>query len=239
MRIKLFVPVVIAALITTGCDGNSTGVGPSANVRFFNATTGMAASGGFTANGEFAKGTALAFGQSACSRIDAGSTSFGFGAANSGGTALSGSALATLTNQNVIDGGNFTVVSTGSAASPTLYMLDNNFSGTLGANLTAVRFVNLAPGTAATPNTFVVYLGAIESGVSPYAINIAAGAPTSFATVAGGSNQFSVLRIPGHDLVVNGNAGALNLQAGTVNTLAIVPNSAGDGFQLINLPRCS
>ncbi|HEX6574641.1 MAG TPA: DUF4397 domain-containing protein [Gemmatimonadaceae bacterium] len=236
MKKGLLMHVVLASLVLTGCDSDPTGSGPSANVRFFNAATGMSGNGGFTANGDFASGSALAFGQSACTTVDAGSTVFGFGAAGSGG--LSGNALATLTNQTLIDGGNITVAAAGAAPTPTLFLLDNNFSGILGANQAAVRFVNLAPGTEANPVSFVVYVGAIETGISPYAINIAVGAPTEFTTVTSGSNPFAVLKIPGHDLVVTGSAGTFNLQPGTINTLAIVPNGA-DGFQLINLPRCT
>jgi hypothetical protein len=44
--------------------------------------------------------------------------------------------------------------------------------------------------------------------------------------------------LDGHDIVIAGAAATLNLQTGTVNTIAIVPNSSG-GLQRINLPRCS
>jgi hypothetical protein len=50
-------------------------------------------------------------------------------------------------------------------------------------------------------------------------------------------NAFTILN--GHDIVIAGSAATLNLQGGTVNTLAIVPNTASGGFQLINIPRCS
>jgi hypothetical protein len=42
----------------------------------------------------------------------------------------------------------------------------------------------------------------------------------------------------GSNTVVSGSAGTLNLQAGTVNTIAIVPGTAAGTFQLINIPRC-
>jgi hypothetical protein len=170
-----------------------------------------------------------------CSRVDAGSTSFGFGAANTGGTGLSGNALATLNDQSIADGGNFTVAATGPAPSPTLFLLDNDFSGSVGTNQAAVRFVNLAPGTGTTPNTFVVFPGTLGAGGTLTANNIAVGSPTTF-TLASGSNAFTILN--GHDIVISGSAATLNLQGGTVNTIAIVPNTSG-GFQLINLPRCS
>ena len=78
MKKILFVPVIASVLFASACGGD----GPTANdttarVRFFNATTGMTGSGGFTTNGQFATGSALAFGQStqACATVNAGSTS--------------------------------------------------------------------------------------------------------------------------------------------------------------------
>ena len=237
MKKALVLPVLVAVLSAAACGGDSdpTSPGPTARVRFFNATTGMTGSGGFTTNGQFATGSALAFGQSTqtCATVSAGSTSFGFGATNTGGTGLSGNALATLNSQSITPGGNYTVVATGSAPSPTLFLLDNTISGSLGTNQAAVRFVNLAPGTA---NPFTVFNGVLGAGGTMIATDIAVGSPTTFNTMASGSNAFTILN--GHDIVVSGNAATLNLQGGSVNTLAIVPNTSG-GFQLINLPRCA
>jgi hypothetical protein len=233
MKKFLMMPVLAAALFAAACggDGDPTGVSATARVRFFNATTGMTGSGGFTANGQFASGSALAYGQSACSQVNGGSTLFGFGSAS--GTGLSGNALATLNNQNIAVGGNYTVVAMGAAASPTLLLLDNNFSGTLAANQAAVRFVNLAPGTV---NLFTVFSGVLGAGGTLLSSNIEVGAPTAFSTVSSGSSQFTILN--GHDTAISGAAASLNLQAGSVNTVAIVPTTSG-GFQLINLTRCS
>ncbi|CAA9339365.1 MAG: hypothetical protein AVDCRST_MAG68-2869 [uncultured Gemmatimonadetes bacterium] len=198
----------------------------------------MTGSGAFTTGGQFSTGSALAFGQATqtCSAVKAGSTSFGFGAANTGGTGLSGSALATLDNQSIPEGGNFTVAASGSAASPTLFLLDNSFSGSLAANQAAIRFVNLAPGTGTTANTFVVFSGAFGSSEQTLvAANMAAGAPTAYRIATSGASTFSLLRNPGHNVVIPSTE--LTLQAGTVNTFAIVPTTSG-GFQLINIPRC-
>jgi len=237
MKKASFMPVLVTVLFAAACGGDDgpTSAGPSARVRFFNATKGMTGSGGFTTNGEFAAGSALALGQATqtCATVKAGATSFGFGAANTSGTGLSGSALATLNGQSITDGGNFTVVATGSAPSPTLFLLDNNFPGSLGTNQAAVRFVNLAPGAA---NPFTVFTGVLGAGGTLTATDIAVGSPTTFSTVASGSNAFTILH--GHDIVVAGNAATLNLQGSSVNTLAIVPTASG-GFELINLPRCS
>lgn len=241
MHRGVILPVVVGVLSAAACGGDhgSTGVAPKARVRFFNATTGMTGSGGFTANAQFATGSALAFGQStpACLTVNAGATSFGFGEVNAGGTGLSGSALATLNSQSIATGGNYTVVATGFATNPALFLLDNSISGSLGANQAAVRFVNLAPGTEASPNNFAVFIGTFGSGGVLHATNPAVGEPTTFTTLASGSTAFSVLW--NHELppAISGTSGTLNLPAGSVNTVAIVPNTSG-GFQLINLPRC-
>jgi hypothetical protein len=237
MKNILIMPVLAAVLCAAACeDGDPTAVGTTARVRFLNATTGMTGSGGFTTNGQLAAGSALASGQSTqtCSAVDAGSTSFAFGAANTGGTGLSGTALATLGNQIIPAGGDFTVVATGTATSPTLFLLDNSFSGSLGTNQAAIRFVNLAPGAVSPISAFI---GAIGAGGSPAATNMAVGSPTTFHTVASGSNAFTILH--GHEIAVSGSAATLNLLGGSVNTLAIVPNTTSGGFRLINLPRCS
>ena len=52
-----------------------------------------------------------------------------------------------------------------------------------------------------------------------------------------GADGFTFTILNGHDIVISGSAATLSLQAGTVNTIAIVPNPSG-GFQLTILPRC-
>jgi len=237
----LVIPALAVVLFAVACggDGGPTEVGSTAKVRFFNATTGMTGSGGFTTNGQFAAGSALPLGQSTqtCATIDAGSTSFGFGAANTGGTGLSGVAIATLNNQSIAAGGNFTVATAGSATSATLFLLDNTFSGSLGGNQAAVRFVNLAPETGTSVSTLNVFKGTLGVDGTPLALDIAVGSPTAFSTVTSASSVFSILQ--GHTTVIAGPEGTLNLQAGTVNTIAIVPTTTSGGFRLINIPRCS
>jgi hypothetical protein len=240
MNKVMVMPVLAAVLFAAACGegGGPVQVVPTASVRFVNATTGMPGSGGFTANGQFATGSALPFGQAAqtCSQVEEGSTSFGFGAANAGGTGLSGTALTTLDNQSVTAGGNLTLAATGSAASPTLFLLDNRFSGSLATNQAAVRFVNLAPGTGESANAFTVLKGVLGQGHTLVQGSIAVGAPTAFNAVASGSNVYTILKA--HETVISGSAATLILQAGTVNTVAIVSNAASNGFQLVNIPGC-
>ena len=211
---------------------------PSASVRFVNATTGMTGNGGFITNGKFATGSALPFGEaSSCTSVNAGSTSLGFGAVNTDGTGLNGNALATLSNQSLADGGDYIVVATGSAASPTLFLLDNKFTGTLASSLAAVRFVNFAPGkTDTTANTFVVYVPQLGAGSSPFAIDMEVGAPSAYKTVNSGANAFTVMQNPGHNIVIP--SGTITLQAGSVNTVAIVLGAAPGTFRTVHIPRC-
>lgn len=235
MKNVLIMPVLAAVLLAAACSDPTT-AGPSGSVRFFNATTGMTGSGAFTANGEFAPGSALALNQATqtCSKVSAGTVSFGFGAANTGGTGLSGAALATLNNQTITDGGNYTMVATGSAASPQLYLLDNSFSGSVGTNQAAVRFVNLAPGPAAVPNIFYVFTAWPPVEGSLFAPSVLVGSPTPFKNVASGTTSFTI--IIGHQEETLHTA-PVTLQGGSVNTIAIVPNPSG-GHQLITIPRC-
>jgi hypothetical protein len=239
MKKLLIMPVVAAALFAAACsrDGDPFEISTKARVGFFNATTGMTGSGGFTTNGQFASGSALAFGQSAssCAIVEAGAASFGFGAASPGGTSLNGVAIATLNNKNVTAGSNYTVVTAGSATSATLYLLDNTFAGSLAGNQAAVRFVNLAPETETTANTFTVIKGTLGADGTVFASTIVVGAPTPFSIVTSGSTAFTILQ--GHTTVVSGSDATLSLQPGSVNTVAIVPTSGG--FRLINIPRCS
>lgn len=232
-------PVVAIVLLAAACGGESGPSDTAASVRFFNATTDMAGSGAFTANGQFASGSALALGQasSACSEVEAGATSFGFGASNESGTGLSGGELATLSGQSLTAADNVTVVATGSAASPELFLLSNNFSDALASNQAAVRFVNLAPGTGETANLFNVLTGTIGSGPTDvFEIGLEVGDASAFKTVASGSSPYSILI--GHSVAVSGSGATLDLQPGSVNTVAIVPDPASGGYQLVNIPRC-
>jgi hypothetical protein len=210
---------------------------PSAKVRFVHVAPGVAGNFGFTANGQFAAGSALAFAQSTCSTVTPGSTSFGFGVANAGGTALNGAAMATLANQTVADGGNYTVVGTGNSADHVVavFMLDNNFAGSLASNQAAVRFVNVAQGRSTEPNNFAVFKGVFDAGGTLLVNNPAVGTPTQFEIVTSGNNTYSLLR--NHEIPLAVPQKTFDLQAGRVYTIAIVANGSG-GFDLMPLQPC-
>ena len=235
-RVRL-VQVLAAVMLAAACgedgEGGATGPDTQASVRFVNATTG---SGGFTANGQFAAGSALASGQAAqtCSKVAPGTTIFGFGAANAGASALSGNPLVSSNEESIVAGGKYTVLATGPAASPTLFVFANTLSSELSANQAGIRFANFAANTGTTVNNYVFYHGAI-GGNSPLALNMPFGAVSTFTLVPSGATTFSVLQVPGHTPVIE--SSPATLQGGSVNTMALVRNASG-GVQLMHLPRC-
>lgn len=237
MRKVPAMPVLAFVLFAAACGDGPTALDTKARLRFFNATTGSTENAGFTTNGQFVSGSALPFGQSSqtCATVDSGATSFGFGRANGAGTGLSGVATATLNDKNLKAGVEYTVVAAGPATSPTLYLLDNTFTGTLTTSQAAVRFVNLAPGTGATPNAFVAWVPELAPNVPALATNNAVGAPTSYKTVGSGTVTFTVAQSPGLVMVIP--SGSATVEDGSVNTLAIVPDAPGP-FRVIVIPGC-
>jgi hypothetical protein len=239
MKKTRIMPALASLLVAAGCgeDGptDPTEVDTRPSVRFVNATTGSG-SGGFTINGQFATGSALAPGQATqtCSKIDPGTTIFGFGPASSGGAGLSGNPLVTSNNETIAAGGRYTVVATGSATSPSLFVYSNTLSSDLATNQAAVRFANFAPDKGTEVYNYVFYRGAIGA-TTPLALNMPFGAISTFSIVPSGANTFSVLQVPGHTTVLENVAATL--QGGSINTMALVPNASG-GFQLMSLPRC-
>jgi hypothetical protein len=236
------IPVVaVMLLIAAACGGDDGPTPPEdtrVNVRFVNMTSGMSGNGGFTVNGQFVPGSALPSGQVAqtCSKLDGGQTSIGFGVANTAGTGLSGFELTTLVNETISAGGDYTVVAAGLAASPTLHLFSNGFSGSLGTNQAAVRFVSFVPPTGTTVYNYVFYSGAIEGGVAPIVTNLPFGVTSGYTVLTSGSNSFSALQTPGATILLSGRP--LTLQASSVNTIALIRDASG-AYQVLNLPRCS
>ena len=143
----------------------------------------------------------------------------------------------TLANQSIAGGGNYTVLAGGNVLHPSVVLLDNRFSGTLGANQAAVRFVNLAGGSEGPVD---VLKGAAGSG-STTAVQTDMGFrdATPFSIVTSGSNAYTIRYTNDNQTLVSGTDGTLNLQAGTVNTIVISRLSPPSGnFKLINVPGC-
>ena len=239
MKKSLFVPILAVALVMGACDededGGPTGVGTTANVRLVNAVTGTTSPLVFTANGSVV-GSAQTFGavSTTCATVPSGSRTIAFGTANAGGTAISGNAFSTTT-RNFAGGDNVTLIASGSATNPTLTVLNNNqFTGNLGATQAAVRFINLVPTTGGTATNVDVFTG---TNTTASASALAFGTPSTFTTINAGTNTFTVRRAGGTTTLVD--ASGLTLSAGSANTVGVIPNATGTGFQLINIGRCS
>ena len=235
MKRVYIMPLLVAGLFAAACGGGLTDVDTTPRVRFVNVTTGISGNSGFTANGQFVAASAPGSGQSVqgCAPVAPGTTSFGFGLANAGGTALAGDALMTLNNQTIAAGGNYTLAATGSAASPQLYLIDNSYAGSVGSNQAAVRFLNLTPGPNPIPNIYSVFTAwpPVDGAFAP---GVLVGTPSDFKTIASGSTKFWFLI--GHQFETLDSA-AVTLQAGSAHTFGIIPKTSG-GAQLINIPQC-
>jgi hypothetical protein len=240
MKKGLILPVLAFALVAGACDEDDDQTGPNtrANVRFVNAITGVTGNLALTANGAMV-GSALGFGAtgSQCTLINSGNTTLAFGTANAGGTGISGTALETMT-QNLAASGNYTVIATGTAADPQFVVLNNrDFTGNVPSGQTVVRFVNLVPSlTGGASSTFDVFTGTSTTG-TPTTSDLAFAGSSTFSTMPSGSTVFTFTDSDGETIFTNTGSG-LNLTSGSVNTVAILPNAAGTGFQLINLTAC-
>jgi hypothetical protein len=240
MKKGLILRVLALGMLAGACDEDDQGIGvgtSTASVRFVNALSGSTGSLGFTANGA-AVGTGLGFGSmsSQCAQVQAGARTLAFGTAATGG-GISGTAFTTQSH-TFTAGGDFTVIATGTATAPQFVVLNNDaFSGTVTSGQTAVRFVNLVPrvGTATTASNFNVFTGTTTTG-TPTAASLAFGGTSTFTQMASGTPTFTFTNATGGTQVFSG--GGLNLTSGGVNTIAILPNAAGTGYQLINITGC-
>lgn len=239
MRKGLILPVLAIGLLAGACEEDDpTGTSTTASVRFVNAVSGSG-NLGFTQNGSAVSGTSLTYGtvSGTCQSLPAGTNrSIAFGTAASGG-GISGSAFNT-TNANLTAGGNYTLIAAGTPTSRRLIVVNNSdATGTIGTGQTAVRFVNLVPalGTSTTASNFNVFTGTATTG-TPTASSIAYGNVSGYSMMTAGAQTFTFTDVTGGTQVFSG--GGLNLTAGTANTVAILPNAAGTGYQLVNITRC-
>jgi hypothetical protein len=239
---NVLMPVLAAVVFAGACagDGDPTAIDTTAKVRFFNAVWNTPDNIGFTANSQFVTGSALAYLQSSptCSTLNPGNTSFAIGLANTSGTALNSDPFVFLTNQTITAGGNYIVLSGGNVIHPSVVLLDNSFSGTLGANQAAVRFVNLAGGSEGPVD---VFKGTAGSGTTTAVqTNMGFRDATPFSTVTSGANAYTITYTNNTQPLISGTDATLNLQAGTVNTIVISRLDPPNGnFKLINLASCS
>ena len=244
MKVKVLasvstLPMVAAALFVAACSDGTTALDTTARVRFFNGVWNAQDKIGFTTNAQFVPGSALAYLQSTqtCSTLDEGTTTLGIGLANASGTALNSNTLATLENQAMTGGGNYTVLAGGNLLHPSVVQLDNKFSGKLAANQAAVRFVNLA---AASEGPLDVFKGAAGGATTAVQTNMGFRDATPFGIVSSGANAYTITYNTNPQPLLSGSDATITLQPGTINTIVISRLDPPDGkFTLINLSPCS
>jgi hypothetical protein len=230
---------VMAVLGLPACDSVDAVVNPpppQVSIRFVNAI--VDAQGNILLKADNVPvGTPLAFGAAAalCTVIDTGTTNLAFGVANSFGTNIATS-LGTLTH-DFSAAGDFTVIATGSAASPQLLIFNDEPVAEPTAGNAAVRFVNAVPGTAAL-DVFATAPFAIRT--TPVATNLTFGTTTNaFVNVPVGSTQLTFTRAGTTDDVVFAAPTLLTLTAGDVRTVVLAPMTTGmTEFQAITVQRC-
>lgn len=231
MKFRTLIPALALIAGTAACeDGDNTGIvgQNTANVRFVNAVSGAGGNVLLTSNGTVV-GSSQGFGSfnTTCAAVPAGTgRNLAFGTTATGGTTISNS-LGTMTT-NFTAGRNYTVIASGSSASPTLLVLDNTATaaGTGNAN---VRFVN-ATGQAVD---FFTTSGA-TLGTATFA-NVGANANSTFTAIPT-TNSTLTFRAVGNTTPLFTTNGTF--VSGQNYTVLLLPNSTGTGFQAVTLTGC-
>jgi hypothetical protein len=232
-------PVLGLALLASNCEtgGDLTGPDNQVSVRVVNAVGGVTGDLAVTANGRVI-GTVLGYGAmgAECAPISAGRINLAFGPATADSTAIAGAALSTQ-SLTFAPGGSFTIVATGTAASAGFVVLNNAaFTGSIGSGQAAVRFVNLVPTLSGGASSFDVFAGTTPP-TQQTADDLAFRSASPFSMLTAGATTLE-FRDAADNLIFT-NAGAeLDLQAGSVNVVAILPDSLATGYELINITPC-
>ena len=238
--IRTLVPVLALAVFGfSACEDKDDGTGPiteTSDVRFVNVVPDATGNLLLTA-ANTAVGSALAFGSSAatCSAVESGTAvPLAFGTANTGGTGISGTALATST-ANLTADGNFTVVAAGTAANSQIFFLNNTTTAPTGTNA-AIRFINAVSGT----NAFDVFFSSDGTTLTtPIATNLTFGATGSgFVNIPAGTGTL-VFTEAGTQNVSFTMPSTTTLTAGQIGTVLLAPGAGGTGFQTLMLNACS
>lgn len=227
---RLVVPCLALSVVFAACENkeDTTGVNTQARVRFVNAISGVTSNLALTANGSMV-GSSQPFGQfgTTCTTLNSGSTTFAFGAANTGGTGIS-SSLATTTFP-LTSGGSFVVIGTGTAASPQLLVLPSTSTTNAATGTANVRFVN-ATGNSAL-DVFATSGGTV--GTTPTMSNLGTYAAGSFTNISTANNTL-VFRNAGTSTTAY-TATGLNFQSGGNYTVLLLPSATGTGYQVVTV----
>lgn len=217
--IRIVAALIISCLIFNACDDDDDDNGPSnqATVRFVNATTGGTGSLSL-AIGNNAPGSGIGY-QSfgTCQELLPGNTSFSI--------AQPGSAtpLITIPVQDLAAGTKYTIISTGSVATPTFLFLTDTYT-TPPVGRARLRIIN----ATAVTSPFDVYVS--QPGVPLGTVNLPnVGFNTSrdFLDVPSGATQVRVT-VPGTQTIL-GTSANFTLNSGNIRTLVFTPTATVGG----------
>jgi hypothetical protein len=230
--VKLILPALALALGAAGCsdDGDVSGVGTTASVRFVNAVADAPGNLILTADGGIVGSLGFASQASTCTTIESGTTVLSLSTATTGGNSAAGSVL-TEQSAQLAPGGDYTIIATGNAADPQFLVLSNNsFDGNLNSAQTAVRFANLM---TSGQSTFNVFTGSNMFGEPTY-MDLKFGAWTAYTKMAAGAQTY-IFTDPDAEEIFRSQG--LNLEGGKTYTIAVMPTASG-GFQLLAITGC-
>lgn len=225
--ITIGMAMTAACLAFTACSSdNGTGTSDKATVRFVNATTGGTGSLGLTTNSG-AQGSAVAYqNYGGCQTITPGSTNFSV--ASAGSSTVAGS----LPNQTLTAGSRYTLLASGSAASPTLTLMNDTYT-TPASGRARLRVFNA---TASLP--FDVYVGTPGASLgTANASNVAVNSSPSFLDVPSGATAVNVTGVGTQTIL--GTSSSYTLGSGSVNTLVVTPSATlGGMYTSFIVPEC-
>ncbi len=218
--IRIFMALIASCLIFNACDDDDDdGTGPSnqASVRFVNATTGGTGSLAFTI-GNNAPGSPIDYQRfGTCQELAPGNTSFSI--------AQPGSAtpLITIPVQDLSAGSNYTIITTGSVATPNFLFLKDTYT-TPPSGRARLRVIN----ATAVTSPFDVYVS--QPGVPLGTANLSAvgfNTPRDFLDVPSGATQVRVT-IPLSQTIL-GTSANFTLNSGEIRTLVFTPTATVGG----------
>jgi hypothetical protein len=236
-RITAAVLAAASVSLAACSDDNDNPVGTTTNnttVRFFNATTG-ATSLDIAQNGTVGAGNGnVAFGNaSSCTKVNNLNPQLAVRTAGTT-TSLSGFSPSFAAN------GKYTVLVTGTAASPVFSTLNDEFTAPAGANA-AVRIVNATSSATAGAGSWDIYVNPPSSGSlpTPNATAIGRTFASSYLTVPSGQANIIRLTNAGSGGTVQ-NISVPALTAGQVTTIVVADAATGvAGLRTFTLAACT
>lgn len=235
-RITAAILALASVAIITACDDDDDPIGTgndNTTVRFFNATSGglnldIAENGTVaTGNGNIAFGSA-----SSCTRVSDSNPQLAVRAAGST-TSLSGFSPAFAA------GGTYTVLVTGTQASPVFTTLNDQFTAPTTGNA-AVRIVNATTSATTGTGSWDIYVNPGATLGTPNATAVGRNTASTYLTVPAAQANTIRLTNTGQPTQAQLNIAVPSLASGTVSTIVVTDAATGTTtLRTFTLPACT